>query len=191
MEKRLNIPNILSAYRILALPFIVWTIAAGNRNAYITLLSVNLVTDILDGCIARRFNLTTEFGARLDSLADIGTYIMAFAGMIVLERGFVEAHAAEFYALIGLYAAVQIVALLRFQRTTSFHLYSSKVTGYVQGIFIFCYFLFGYSAGFFYAMLAVSYLAYLEGLIIVLFIRELRLNVQGIFFLLKKNGTLR
>lgn len=191
MEKRLTIPNALSAYRILALPFIAWTIAAGNKYAYITLLSVNLVTDILDGFIARRLNLTTEFGARLDSLADMGTYSMAFAGMIVLERAFVEAHATEFYALTGLYASVQIVSLLRFQRTTSFHLYSSKVTGYVQGIFIFCYFLSGYSSGFFYAMLAISCLAYLEALIIVLFIRELRSNVQGIYFLLKKNGTLR
>ena len=190
MEQRLNIPNSLSAYRILALPFIVWAIIAGNNTAFIVLLSVNFVTDILDGFIARRFNLITEFGARLDSLADIGTYLMAFAGMIVLEREFVSDHAIEFYALTGLYASVQLTALIRFGRTTSFHLYSSKITGYVQGIFIFCFFLFGYNAWFYYTMLAISYLAYLEGLIIVLMIPELRSNVKGIWFMLRKNGKI-
>ncbi|WP_371412031.1 CDP-alcohol phosphatidyltransferase family protein [Sphingobacterium sp. HMA12] len=32
--------------------------------------------------IARLFKLQTEFGAKLDSVADIGTYLMAFMGMI-------------------------------------------------------------------------------------------------------------
>lgn len=189
-EKKLNLPNVLSAYRILALPFIVWTIAAGEKQAYITLLSVNLVTDILDGLIARRFGLETEFGARLDSIADIGTYSMAFAGMIVLEQAFVEAHAVEFFVLIGLYASVQAIALLRFRRPTSFHLYSSKITGYVQGIFIFAYFVFGYRPWSFYAMLAVSCLAYTEALIIVLCIPQLRSNVKGIWFVVRQNGNI-
>lgn len=190
-ERKLNIPNVLSAYRILALLFIVWTIAAGDKQAYITLLSVNLVTDILDGFIARRFHLETEFGARLDSLADIGTYLMAFSGMIVLEQPFIQQHFVEFTALISLYVLVQLTALVRFRRTTSFHLYSSKIVGYVQGIFIFTYFLFGYAAWYFYSMLVLSYTAYLEALIIVIAIPELRSNVRGIWFMYREHQRIR
>src|SRR3546814_12982871 len=78
-ENSWNVPNALSAYRILALPFIIHSIVTGDKQLFITLLSVNLITDILDGLIARVFRLQTELGAKLDSLADIGTYLMALS----------------------------------------------------------------------------------------------------------------
>lgn len=190
-EKKFNLPNLLSAYRLAALPFIVYTIIQGNKQLYITLLSVNLITDILDGLIARSFKLETEFGARLDSLADIGTYLMAFSGMIILEQDFVSRYAVAFTVLICLYISPQIISLLRFKRTTSLHLYSSKVTGYIQGIFIFCYFNWGYANWYFYLMLSCSYIAYTEALIILTCIPELRSNVKGIYFMFKQFKTIR
>lgn len=45
---------------------------------YFSLLFINLATDILDGFIARRLKWESELGARLDSLADLGSYAMAF-----------------------------------------------------------------------------------------------------------------
>jgi cardiolipin synthase len=186
-EKILNLPNLLSAYRILALPFIIWTITAGDKQLYITLLSINLITDILDGLIARTFKLETEFGARLDSIADIGTYIMAFSGMIVLQSDFVAEHSVPFIILMSLYFLPQLIALIKFKKSTSLHLYSSKTVAYMQGIFIFTFFLFGYSKFYFYFMVACSYLAYLEALVIVLFIPQLRSNVKGIYFMLKEH----
>jgi cardiolipin synthase len=185
-ENRFNVPNLLSAYRLIALPLIVYAIIQGDKQLYIKLLSVNLITDILDGLIARTFKLETEFGARLDSLADIGTYLMAFSGMIILEHDFVSKYALAFIVLVGLYITPQIISLIRFQRTTSLHLYSSKVTGYVQGIFIFSYFNFGFANWYFYLMLACSYIAYTEALIILICIPQLRSNVKGIYFMLKQ-----
>lgn len=190
-QNNFNVPNLLSASRILAVPFITYGIFTQNRSLFIILLSVNLITDVLDGWIARTFRLQTEFGARLDSLADLGTYIMAFAGMIVLEWDFVSEKAVEFLLLIGLYFAGVIVCLARFRRTPSLHLYSSKITGYLQGIFIFSLFVVGYSSVYFYLMLIVSYLAYLEELVIVSTMPELRSNVKGIYFMLKEREAIR
>lgn len=186
-EKVINVPNALSIYRIIALPFIVWSIVDGNKSIYITLLSINLITDILDGWIARTFHLETELGARLDSFADIGTYIMAFSGMIILEGPFVNEHALAFSFVIGMYALPQIISLIRFRRPTSFHLYSSKTLGYIQGIFIFTYFVFGYTSWYFYFMVTASCVVYAEALVIVLSIPALRSNVKGIYFMLKEN----
>ncbi|MBD1426423.1 CDP-alcohol phosphatidyltransferase family protein [Sphingobacterium arenae] len=181
-----NVPNALSAYRILALPFIIYTIVSGDKNLFITLLSINLITDILDGLIARAFKLQTELGARLDSLADIGTYIMAFVGMIVLERDFVEEYRFEFILLIGLWFLPQLLALFRFGRFPSFHLWSSKAVGYVQGIFIFTFFLFGFWKPYFYFMLVVSCLSYLEELLLVVSLPKLRSNLKSAFFLFRQ-----
>jgi CDP-diacylglycerol--glycerol-3-phosphate 3-phosphatidyltransferase len=186
-EKIVNVPNALSVYRMLALPFIVYTIVTGNKQLYITLLSINLITDILDGLIARTFKLETELGARLDSFADLGTYVMAFSGMIILEREFVSEHAVAFSIIIGMYALPQLISLVRFHRPTSFHLYSSKTLGYIQGIFIFTYFVFGYNAWYFYFMAVSSILVYTEALIIVISIPVLRSNVRGIYFMLREH----
>lgn len=186
-----NVPNALSTYRIVALPFIIYSIATHNKTLYIALISINLITDILDGYIARKFKLETELGAKLDSVADVGTYLMAFAGMIILEKDFVTEHKIAFLFLIGLWILPQIISLIKFRRFPSFHLYSNKATGYVQGIFIFTYFLFGYNAVYFYFMIFFSYLAYLEELVIVLFIPRLRSNLRSIYFLLKEQGGIR
>jgi cardiolipin synthase len=185
----LNVPNMLSAYRIAALPFITWSIIDENRQLYITLLCINLITDILDGFIARTFKLETELGAKLDSLADVGTYIMAFTGMIVLQKDYVSAHAIAFTIVMCLYATPQIISLVRFKRTTSFHLYSSKATGYSQGIFIFIHFLFGCPSWYFYFMVALSCIAYTEALILVIWLPKLRSNVKGLYWLLKKKHS--
>ncbi len=187
-ENMWNVPNALSVYRILALPFIIYAMATGNKSLFIALLAVNLITDILDGLIARAFHLQTELGARLDSLADIGTYVMAFTGMIVLERAFVTAYRVEFIVLIVLWILPQLVSLFRFRRFPSFHLWSYKATGYIQGIFIFTFFLFGFNKPYFYFMLIVSCLAYLEELLLVVLLPNLRSNLKSIFFVLRSKS---
>src|SRR5690606_6242406 len=183
-----NVPNALSAYRILALPFIIYVIVSADKNLFIILLSINLITAIPAGLIARLFKLQTELGARLDSLADIGTYIMAFTGMIVLEQDFMQEYKVEFMFLIGLWLLPQLLALLRFRRFPSFHLWSNKATGYVQGIFIFTFFVFGFWEPYFYFMLVFSCLAYLEELILVLLLPQLRSNLKSIYFVLRHQG---
>jgi len=181
----LNVPNCLSAYRILALPALVYAIVQENNQLFIILLSINLITDILDGLIARTFKLETEFGAKLDSIADIGTYIMAFSGMIVLHNKFVSDHSLSFLLILILYVIPQLISLIKFRRMPSLHLYSNKITGYIQGIFIFTFFNFGYSAPYFYFMIAASCIAYLEELVCVLYLRELKSNVKTVVHVLK------
>ncbi|MCE3295781.1 MAG: CDP-alcohol phosphatidyltransferase [Crocinitomicaceae bacterium] len=181
-----NIPNFLSGYRILALPFLAWSVWAHNDKLFIILLSVNLITDILDGLIARSFKLETEFGAKLDSIADIGTYIMAFAGMFVLHPEFVRNHRPEFILILTLYIIPQVVSLIKFKRSPSLHLYSNKITGYIQGIFIFTFFNFGYWAPYFYFMIAASCLAYLEELVCVLYLKRMRSNVKTVYHVVKQ-----
>lgn len=182
-----NIPNFLSGYRILAVPPILYCIFTGQRDAFFILLMINLVTDILDGLIARTFKLQTEFGAKLDSTADLGTYLCAITGFLVLEQNFIQHYVYWFYCMILLYVLPQLTSFIRFKRNTHFHLYSSKLTGYLQGFFVLFYYLNFYVESYFYFMMVFSYLAYIESFIITLRIPQLRSNVQGIYFMLKKH----
>ena len=74
-----SIPNILSFVRILLIPIFVWLyVTAGTSGEYYLAAAVVVasgITDFLDGQIARRCNMITEFGKFLDPLADAGNVV--------------------------------------------------------------------------------------------------------------------
>lgn len=64
------LPNLLTALRLLALPLLVWAVLADAGWTALTLFLGAGLTDVLDGWVARRFGLTSAFGAMFDLLAD-------------------------------------------------------------------------------------------------------------------------
>lgn len=69
-----TIPNILSALRIIAIPIYAYIyLTATDINNHIIaaiILSASALTDLLDGFIARKFNMVTKLGTVLDPIAD-------------------------------------------------------------------------------------------------------------------------
>ena len=68
-----NVPNILSAFRILLVPVFAVVYFSANPSAHNLALSIFIlasITDILDGTIARKYNLISKVGTVLDPLAD-------------------------------------------------------------------------------------------------------------------------
>ena len=70
-NKILTIPNTLSFFRLCLIPVIVW-LYVGKQDYLWTLLILTLsgVTDIVDGIIARKFNMVSNFGKAFDPVAD-------------------------------------------------------------------------------------------------------------------------
>lgn len=70
-NKILTIPNILSFFRLCLIPVIVW-LYVGKQDYLWTLLILTLsgITDIVDGIIARKFNMVSNFGKAFDPVAD-------------------------------------------------------------------------------------------------------------------------
>ncbi len=65
-----SIPNLISLFRLLLIPFIVTLYWKGRTIAALIVFGVSAVSDILDGQIARRFDMVTDLGKVLDPLAD-------------------------------------------------------------------------------------------------------------------------
>jgi len=67
----LTIPNLLSLVRLLLIPVILWLyIGEQNNYAAIAVIALSGLTDIVDGRIARKFNMVSDFGKILDPIAD-------------------------------------------------------------------------------------------------------------------------
>lgn len=69
----MNIPNLLTVFRILLVPVFVIVFNSNAENSALLALMIFMlagITDLLDGYIARKFNMITRIGTMLDPLAD-------------------------------------------------------------------------------------------------------------------------
>ena len=185
LKNKLTIPNILSAYRIFTFPVILFFAINKQENLFVIFLIINLITDILDGLIARIFKMQTEFGARLDSIADIGTYILAIIGIFVFKANEFNPYLTSFYTFIFLFITSNILSLIKFKRLPSLHLYSWKIGGYIQGLFFFVLFVFNFYLSLYYFMIIWGILAFSEHIIIQLLIKQMRSNIKGLYWVIK------
>ena len=87
---KMNLPNKLTIMRVLLIPFFVFfmlTDVGGSANKWIALVlfCVASLTDMLDGQIARKHNLVTNFGKFMDPLAD--KLLVCSAMICLIEKG--------------------------------------------------------------------------------------------------------
>ena len=70
-NKILTVPNVLSFFRLALIPVIIWLyIAKGEYVLTAGLIVLSGATDVIDGFIARRFNMVSALGKALDPVAD-------------------------------------------------------------------------------------------------------------------------
>jgi len=76
-KELLTIPNILSLFRLALIPvYVIIYLKASDKNDYFVaamILAVSCLTDLVDGKIARHFNMVSTIGKILDPLADKAT----------------------------------------------------------------------------------------------------------------------
>lgn len=85
-KKIITIPNVLSFIRLCLIPVIVW-LYLGKQDYLLTgiILIISCLTDIIDGTIARKFNMISDLGKVLDPIADKATQLVV---MILLTISF-------------------------------------------------------------------------------------------------------
>lgn len=85
-----NLPNALTTLRILSVPFYGWALLVDGgdsvtwRTVAWGIFLLAMVTDKIDGDIARKRNLITNFGKIADPIADKAITGMAFVGLAII-----------------------------------------------------------------------------------------------------------
>lgn len=85
-----NVPNVLTTVRIVLVPFFGWALLIDGgesitwRCVAFAIFVVAMITDKIDGDIARKHNLITDFGKIADPIADKAITGMAFIGLSIV-----------------------------------------------------------------------------------------------------------
>lgn len=87
----MNLPNKLTIFRVILIPFFVFFLLAPYFDEYGSYLAATVfiiasITDFLDGKIARKHNLVTNFGKFMDPLADKLLVCSALICLVELSR---------------------------------------------------------------------------------------------------------
>lgn len=87
----MNLPNKLTIFRVILIPVFIIALMSGiipepvNRYVGVVIFCVASFTDYLDGHIARKYNLVTNFGKFMDPLAD--KLLVSSALICMIELG--------------------------------------------------------------------------------------------------------
>jgi phosphatidylglycerophosphate synthase len=183
-----QIPNIISGLRIAAFPLLLACAWLQQRDAFSWLLVIALLSDILDGAIARRFNYVSQLGSLLDSVADLLTFIAAACGIWRFHPAALADHSVAFWLLVVLWIGGSLAGYLRYGRMASFHTLLARITAYVIGSFVIVLFLWGFVPWLLWAAVSLSIASHVEEFILMAILPTWTPNARGLYWVMKKRA---
>jgi len=178
--------NGITAYRAIAAPALLLLIIFQERELFKWFLAFSFFTDAIDGLLARKYHVNSVMGARLDSIADDLTVLVATIGLVVWHSDFIFQQWVWILVVLILFLTQLIFAWARYKRTTSFHTYLAKVSAVFQGIFlILSFFLPAPPVFLFHLAMVLTALDLIEETAMVLFLPKWQADIKGIYWALK------
>lgn len=127
-----NLPNLITIARILGT--LVLLVIKPFSIPFLILYFLCGITDIVDGVIARKYNLVSKKGQILDSIADF--FMISVLILIVVLNFKLPIWSLCWIALIAIIRLFSLViGFMRYKQLAFLHTYSNKTTGFV----LFCY----------------------------------------------------
>ena len=176
---RINPANAITIGRIALAPVLLLLAWRGDAHAFLAGLIVALVSDIVDGQIARRLGHATPLGAKLDSWADFAIYATVPFAVVWLLPDFVARRRTELFVTIASYLVPVALGFAKFRALTSYHTLLARVAAYLMGAAAVVLFAHGPDAPFLVA-LAVLVVAELEEIAITLVLPSPRSNIHSL-----------
>lgn len=186
-QSRLSLPNLLTGFRFFAAPILLWLAWNGRGLAFMILLAVAFLTDVLDGMIARMTHQVSDFGARLDSWADIVNYLTISVGCWWLWPEIVRRESLYVLFVVVSFLSPPVVGFSKFGQLTSYHTWAVKFAAASMGLSLYVLFL-GGPAWPFRTAAMICLMAAIEEITITLYLSEPKSNVRSIWDLLKKDS---
>ena len=184
MSNRVNLlmkhfPDIITLTRIpLSLSLLFFQ---HNSVAFIIIYSLCGLSDVLDGYVARKMNLQSVLGAKLDSISDFIMYMIIII-ILCLWNWYDITPFVSALILITLIRGVNIgIIYCKFQQLGVVHTIGNKFVGLLVYSIPLLY-LFTGSIDFLWIVLSITLLVSLEETVILFQMRELDLNRKSLFF---------
>lgn len=108
----------------------------GRALPFLVVLCCSLATDCVDGYLARRLDIASEFGARLDSIGDLATYTSLPLFAWWLWPDIIRDELDLVVPLVLSYLLPVLTGFLKFGCLTSYHTWAAKLSAVLMSVSI-------------------------------------------------------
>ena len=183
-----SIPNLLSLLRLALVPVLVVAACLNEGQLFLLLLGICLLSDMLDGYFARKLQQVTEFGARLDSWADMATYAMMILGLNLIWPTIFDQQFLYLVAATLSYVLPVVVALVRFSSFPSYHTWGAKLAAVLIAPAFYLLVLYDEQT-FFRLVIVFHVLVAMEEIAITMLLKKPKTNVASILTILRSSDS--
>lgn len=127
-------PNLFSALRLASVPLGLWLARRGDAKGFLICFAFQLLSDNLDGFLARRLKQNSVLGAQLDSVADLAMWMGLALGAWWLWPDIVRREIGWLVLGIAAYLVPLAVGFWKYGRLTSYHTWSAKASSVVMAV---------------------------------------------------------
>jgi CDP-diacylglycerol--glycerol-3-phosphate 3-phosphatidyltransferase len=167
----MNIPISLILFRFLLAPIILGLVYFNGESAkpiVLVLMYLGLISDILDGIIARKQHLSSAKMRRLDSQTDMIFWLSIGIATWMLYPQLIRDNAIPIWTILAMEAACYAISLLKFKRETCTHAFLSKLWGITLLIAFTSLIGFNHAGIPFYAAIVMGLISHLDRILITL-----------------------
>jgi phosphatidylglycerophosphate synthase len=125
----LTIPNALSFFRLFGSPFLLPLSQAANQLWVVVWFVLLGLSDALDGALARRWNQTSDYGSKLDAVADLVFYPCSAVVLAVLFPAYLSPNLPYVYVTLTALAGALLISRIRCGRIIMLHTHVSRYSG--------------------------------------------------------------
>ncbi|MEN8146710.1 MAG: CDP-alcohol phosphatidyltransferase family protein [Campylobacterota bacterium] len=184
MKIKMTIPNILSLSRIAMAPFLLVASYYGSEMLFFTFFSLMLISDVLDGYIARKLHQCSKIGSKLDSIGDYVTYISVPFATWWLWPEIIHEEALYIGVAFTLFLVPGILGRIKFGQMVAYHTWITKVTAVTMSAGLIILLFTKYNLAFHIAVYLLI-LEAVESMIITFVLDRPRANVKSLWHVLK------
>ena len=177
-----SIPNILSLLRLALVPVLVALASAQRGDIFLLVLVVSLISDVLDGYLARKLDLASELGAKLDSCGDILTYAAMILGLHLIWPDIFDQQAEFLFAAMMSFVLPTLLAFRKFGSYPSYHTWGAKLAAVLIAPAYYVLILTDVDS-FFRVVILFHVLVAVEEMAITYILNQPRSNVSSVFYL--------
>ena len=185
MKIPMSIPNIISLSRIAMAPFALLAAYYDNEKLFFILFTLMLISDVLDGYLARKLHQCTKIGTKLDSMGDYITYISIPFATWWLWPELIKSEAVYIATAFVLFLVPGVIARIRFGEMVAYHTWLTKLTAVVISIGLMLL-LFTKDDLIFHIAIYILALEALEHMMITSLLEKPRANVHSFWHVWKK-----
>jgi phosphatidylglycerophosphate synthase len=175
LHMKMNIPYLLILFRLLLGPIILglaYFVGSASKTLIVVLMYLGLISDILDGILARKQGVSSAKLRRMDSQTDMIFWLSIGFATWLLYPKLISENATAIWAILGMEIACYVISILKFGKETCTHAFLSKLWGVTLLIAFTSLIGFNHAGIPFYMAIIMGIISHIDRILITLILKD-------------------